>query len=402
MTTTGRGVPVRIGIERARERIEALRYLNAFISVTEEVGDGPTIAVEDVIDVAGTVTTCGSALPRPSAARDARIVDRIRTQGGVIVGKTNLQPWAFGVTSANPHWGDVRNPADPERIPGGSSGGSAAAVAAGMCDWALGTDTGGSVRIPAALCGVVGVKPTQGLLDTTGVAPLAPSLDSVGVLAPDVTSAARALEIVSGRSGLAPGRVPFHGAVRFAIPAGWIGELDAAVAQAWGRVARDVRAVPFPGRVDLARVAMTIFLSEAAVVHGATLSEHPEAFGPDVRAALLRGLGIAAVDYLGAIEARRAALQMVELAMDRFDVLILPTVGRTAPRRGEAVRERDLTRYTLPFNLTGQPSVSLPIHVAGLPVGIQLVGRRNRDDELLAVAFAVEQSLRVDQPFVSS
>jgi Asp-tRNA(Asn)/Glu-tRNA(Gln) amidotransferase A subunit family amidase len=140
----------------ARRRIEELEHLNAFISLTEEEGEGPVVAVKDLVDVRATVTTAGGTiLPRLPAAADAPIVSAVRAQGCSVVGKTNLHEFAFGVTSANPHFGRCLHPRDPGRVPGGSSGGSAAAVAAGMCDWSIGTDTGGSVRIPASLCGVV-------------------------------------------------------------------------------------------------------------------------------------------------------------------------------------------------------------------------------------------------------
>jgi Asp-tRNAAsn/Glu-tRNAGln amidotransferase A subunit and related amidases len=157
----------------ARERIRERADLNAFISVSSEEGSGTVVAVKDLVDVAGMVTTAGAViLPRAPAAEDAPVVRRLRGEGCVIVGKTNLHEFAYGVTSVNPHYGAVRNPHDLDRVAGGSSGGSAVAVAAGMCDWAVGTDTGGSIRIPASFCGVVGFKPALGSIDTAGVIPL--------------------------------------------------------------------------------------------------------------------------------------------------------------------------------------------------------------------------------------
>src|SRR5256712_12918251 len=187
----------------ARRRILERADLNAFISVSSEEGEGTVVAVKDLVDVAGMVTTAGGViLPREPAAEDAPVVKRLRNAVCVVVGKTNLHEWAFGVTSTNPHYGAVRNPHDVDRVPGGSSGGSAVAVAAGMCDWAVGSDTGGSIRIPASFCGVVGFKPTIGSVDTTGVFPLSRSLDTMGPLARDVRSAARALEMMSELAGL--------------------------------------------------------------------------------------------------------------------------------------------------------------------------------------------------------
>ncbi|HZU16135.1 MAG TPA: amidase, partial [Candidatus Dormibacteraeota bacterium] len=195
--------------DEARERIRHRSDLNAFISLTDEDGRGPVVAVKDLVDVRGTVTTAGSRLlPQVPADRDAPVIARMRQAGCVVIGKANLHEWAFGLTSENPHYGPVRNPLDPSRVAGGSSGGSAAAVAAGMCDWALGTDTGGSIRVPAALCGVVGFKPTLGTVDTEGVVPLSRTLDTLGPLAPDVRSAASALEAMSELTGLVPARPP--------------------------------------------------------------------------------------------------------------------------------------------------------------------------------------------------
>src|SRR5215831_9505637 len=160
-------------LEEAKRRIEQHRDLHAFISVSDETGDGPVVAVKDLIDVQGTVTTAGGILLPPTpAGSDAPVVGRLREQGCVMVGKTNLHEFAYGVTSVNPHYGAVLNPHDHERLAGGSSGGSAVAVATGMCDWAIGSDTGGSIRIPSGLCGTVGFKPAFGSIDTTGVIPL--------------------------------------------------------------------------------------------------------------------------------------------------------------------------------------------------------------------------------------
>ncbi len=381
-----------VGVRRARERMAALSHLNAFISATSEIGDGPSVAVKDVIDVAGCATTCGSPLTAPAASRDAAIVDRLRRSGCLVVGKTNLQPWAFGVTSANPYWGDVRNPVDPERIPGGSSGGSAAAVAAGMCDWAIGTDTGGSVRIPAALCGVVGVKPTTGTLDMTGVVPLAPTLDCLGILAPEVHTAESALTAVGVLTPEDDVRLLRVDQLHLAIPTNWLGELDADVSEVWQRISRGIDAIVFPDRVSIARAAMTILFSEAAKVHRRTLADRPELFPPALGAALEKGARITESEYQGALEARATAIVDVDRAMAGVDALIMPTVGRIAPRRGEAVRDADLTRYTLPFNVTGQPAISVPTRISTLPVGIQLVARRGRDRFLIAAALAAERA----------
>jgi Asp-tRNA(Asn)/Glu-tRNA(Gln) amidotransferase A subunit family amidase len=376
----------------ARARIAARRELNAFISLTTEEGAGVVVAVKDTIDVAGMVTTCGAQVAREPARRDAEVVRRIRAAGGVLIGKTNLQPWAFGVTSANPWWGDVGHPRDPRHNPGGSSGGSAVAVACGMCDWALGTDAGGSVRLPAALCGTVGFKPTQGVVSMDGVAPLAPSLDTMGILAPDVSTTAAAYAICTGQAAVRGG--PRDAAVpRLGLPAAWIDGLDSHVAAVFHPLRERFPEVAVPDRTTLARSAMTILLAEAAQVHGEMLAAHPEAFPDDLRAALRLGLSISAAEYHAALDFRQQALTTMADAMSGLDALLLPTVGRVAPVREDVVHAKDLTRYALAINLTGQPAISLPAPVAGWPVGVQLVGRSGGDWELLETAAKLEACL---------
>src|SRR5215831_16479615 len=220
----------------ARERIRAHADLNAFISLTDEEGDGPIVGVKDLVDVRGTITTAGgSFVPAAPADQDAPLVRRMREFGCVVIGKTNLHEWAFGVTSQNPHHGGVRNPRAPDRIPGGSSGGSAAAVAADLCDWAIGSDTGGSIRIPASFCGVVGFKPTIGSVETEGVVPLSRSLDTLGPIAPDVRSAVTALEMMTGWTGLLPASPRPLAALRVAAARGWDEGLDPELAAAYAR-----------------------------------------------------------------------------------------------------------------------------------------------------------------------
>src|ERR1700704_6098294 len=223
-------------LERARRRILERADLNAFISVSSEEGRGIVVAVKDLVDVAGMVTTAGGViLPREPAAQDAPVIRRLRQEGCVIVGKTNLHEFAYGVTSVNPHYGAVRNPHDVERVAGGSSGGSAVAVSAGMCDWAVGSDTGGAIRIPASFCGVVGFKPALGSIDTTGVIPLSRSLDTLGPIAPDVAAAAEAYSMMSGESL----RVESISSPRLGVPAGWVAGLDEQTATTWKLVSAD-------------------------------------------------------------------------------------------------------------------------------------------------------------------
>jgi aspartyl-tRNA(Asn)/glutamyl-tRNA(Gln) amidotransferase subunit A len=376
---------------QARARIAELTDYHIFISLTDEECDGPVVAVKDLIDVRGTVTTGGGIiLPDEPATEDAPIVRRLREAGCCVIGKTNLHEWALGVTNENPHYGSVRNPRDPSRMSGGSSGGSAAAVAAGMCDWAIGTDTGGSIRIPASLCGVVGIRPTLGKVDATGVIPLAWSLDAVGPLAPGVRSAARALEIMSGKAGLVPEGSPDLAALRLAVPTGWVDELDAETQEVWDRVSDGLPEIPFPALVDLENLYRSVFLTEAAAFHRDWIERYPDRYGPDVLTVLRRGLEIPGVEYVQAIRQREAARAAVESAMEGWDAVLLPAAARVAPPLGtEGVRER-LLRFTRPFSFTGQPSISVPAPTAGLPVGIQVIGRFGRDAELCQVAWALE------------
>ena len=359
----------------ARERIRERADLNAFISVSSEEGSGTVVAVKDLVDVAGMVTTAGAViLPRAPAAEDAPVVRRLRGEGCVIVGKTNLHEFAYGVTSVNPHYGAVRNPHDLDRVAGGSSGGSAVAVAAGMCDWAVGTDTGGSIRIPASFCGVVGFKPALGSIDTAGVIPLSRSLDTIGPLAPDVAGAARAYSMMSGEAlPYEPGREP-----RLAVPAGWVADLDEPTARAWRLVSDGLPEIDFVQREPLYSVSLTILLVEAAVYHRRWAAECPEKYGADVIGHIRRGLEILAVDFDEAMAAWPKLREDAMDALEGIDALILPATAIVAPLIGAGTKVREpITRYTRPFNATGQPVVTLPAPVQGLPVGIQVVGRTN-------------------------
>jgi len=366
-----------VEIEQARRRIAELNHLHAFISVSDEQGDGQVVAVKDLIDVRGMVTTAGAVvLPDTPAVADAPVVTRIRKHGAVVVGKTNLHEFAYGVTSINPHYGDVLNPHDPTRVAGGSSGGSAVAVATGMCDWAIGTDTGGSIRIPAALCGIVGFKPELGSITTEGVIELSRSLDTVGPMGPDVATVARAFYEMSGETPVVrtPGWTP-----RLGIPAGWATDLDPDVERAWRQVAKGVDIVEFVDRMPLFRKGLTILMVEAYAYHAKRFREHPDKYGADVAEHLRNGAKISPRDYGQAIGTAAMLRSRTREAMRDLDALLLPATAIVAPptTSGNEVRE-PLARYTRPFNMSGQPVVVLPAPVReGLPVGIQVIGRDN-------------------------
>ncbi len=377
-------------LEDARRRIHERKDLNAFISLSSETGPGSLVAVKDLVDVAGMVTTAGGIiLPDTPAIDDAPVVKRIRSHGCVVVGKANLHEFAFGVTSVNPHYGAVRNPHDESRVAGGSSGGSAVAVATGMCDWAIGSDTGGSIRIPASLCGVVGFKPALGSIDTAGVIPLSRSLDTLGPIASDVATAAAAYSMMSGQPlAVEPVRAP-----RLGVPAAWVADLDDQTARAWDAVAAGIPEVDFPDRDELFRVGLTILLVEAAAYHRQWATQSPEKYGADVLALIRRGLEVLAVDFEAALLEWPRLREKAQRALEGVDALILPATAIVAPpvTAGGEVRE-PLSRFTRPFNTTGQPVVALPAPATGLPVGIQVVGRTNA--ATIGVAATLEMEWR--------
>ncbi|HEY4889411.1 MAG TPA: amidase [Candidatus Dormibacteraeota bacterium] len=364
-------------LREARRRIEERPELCAFISISPEDGAGTVVAVKDLVDVAGLVTTAGGViLPNQPAEHDAPVIQRIRRQGCLVIGKTNMHEFAFGVTSANPHYGTVRNPHDPGRVAGGSSGGSAVAVAAGMCDWAIGSDTGGSIRIPASLCGVAGFKPALGSIETAGVVPLSWSLDTLGPLGPDLARTARAFAMMSGEV-VPTGHLDRP---RLAIPAGWIAGLDEPTERAWRLVSAGLPEIDFVDRDQLFRTGLTILLVEAATYHRRWAADFPQKYGADVLGHIQRGLGILGVDFEEALRERPRLQENAVRAMEGVDALLLPATAIVAPPvdAGNEVRE-PLSRFTRPFNTTGQPVAVLPAPVRGLPVGMQVVGHTNAD-----------------------
>jgi Asp-tRNA(Asn)/Glu-tRNA(Gln) amidotransferase A subunit family amidase len=379
-----------VELREARRRIEQRADLCAFISTSSEEGAGEVVAVKDLIDVAGMVTTAGGIiLPNEPAERDAPVIERLRRAGCLFAGKTNLHEFAYGVTSVNPHYGAVRNPHDPSRVAGGSSGGSAVAVAAGMCDWAIGSDTGGSIRIPASLCGVTGFKPALGSIDTTGVIPLSWSLDTLGPMAPDVVTTARAYSMMSGEI------VPTGNLERprVAVPAGWIAGLDEPTERAWRLVSDGLPEIDFADRGRLFRAGLTILLVEAATYHRKWADEFAASYGADVLGHIHRGLAVLAVDFEEALRDRTALQAQAAHAMEGVDALLVPATAIVAPPvdAGDDARE-PLARFTRPFNTTGQPVVVLPAPVRGLPVGMQVVGRTNAG--ALRAAMWLEQEWR--------
>jgi aspartyl-tRNA(Asn)/glutamyl-tRNA(Gln) amidotransferase subunit A len=369
---------------------------------------GIPISLKDLIDVEGLATTAASRVRDGHRAEaDAAVVTRLKEAGAVLIGKTNLHEFAFGTTSEDSAYGPARNPFDPGRSPGGSSGGSAAAVATGMCVASVGTDTGGSIRIPAAACGVVGLKPALGDVPCDGVVPLSRTLDHVGPLARTVLDAALMWEILAAQPARA--WTPWPDPIRFAVPEPYfLDRLEVDVRrrfdEACGRLrsaGHSIQRVAIAEAGLISSVYLHIVLAEAAAIHAETLQSMPERYVEAVRTRLEMGRYVLAEDYVRAMRGREQIRRGVDAALAGADALLLPTLAITAPPLGlasveiDGVREpvRSLTlRLTQPFNLSGHPAVSLPmgLSASGLPCGCQLVGPQQRTGDLLRLALACE------------
>jgi aspartyl-tRNA(Asn)/glutamyl-tRNA(Gln) amidotransferase subunit A len=375
---------------------------------------GIPISVKDLIDVARQPTTAGSrALEDRIARADAPIVTRLREAGAVIIGKTNLHEFALGTTSEDSGWGPVRHPADPSRSAGGSSGGSAAAVATGMGLASIGTDTGGSIRIPAAACGVVGLKPTLDEVPTMGVVPLSRTLDHAGPIARTVQDAAWLWAVLAGRAIRAIASIEAAGLRLKRLGGYFAAPIDPDVAAAFEAALVALRAAgasitgaELPGTAGIATQYVNIVLAEGAAWHADLLAERGDRYTPRVRDRFESGARISAVDYLRARDGRDALRGIVDAAFVDADALILPTLPIVAPPLGvdalavqagaDPIPVRTLMlKHTQLFNITGHPAVSIPIPVQapGLPVGLQIVGRRGRTPELLAIGAKCEKIL---------
>ena len=371
---------------------------------------GVPVAIKDLIDVAGTRTTSGSAVPSVEARTDAPVVTRLREAGAIVIGKTNLHEFAYGTTSEETAFGPVRNPLDLSRSAGGSSGGSAAALAAGMCFGAVGTDTGGSIRIPSAACGTVGLKPTYNELPLTGIVPLSGSFDHVGPMARSVADAILLFQAIQGAQpgGLEAG----VGRLTFGIPYRYFCDrVDDDVASALARVRTALtEAGHGVADVEIAHAEWTpdvylhVMLPEASWYHASLLERHASSYSPGVRLRLEMGRYVRAEDYVRAGHLRTVLRESVNAALADVDALLLPTLPMAAPVLGaqtvpvagkqEPVRGAML-RLTQLFNVTGHPSIALPAGKGGdgMPRGLQLVGREAATISLLRAALVVERQI---------
>jgi len=412
------------------ERIAALNpSLNAFVSVFEAEASaqarvldderrrghsrgplhGLTVSIKDLIDVEGAATTAASRSRLDCIARtDATVVARLRAAGAVIIGKCNLHEFALGTTSDESVFGSVHNPHDTTRSPGGSSGGSAAAVAADLGWASIGSDTGGSIRIPAAACGVVGLKPSFGEIPTTGVVPLSVSLDHVGPITRNVKDAWTLYGVLKGSGDLPTTPAPAS-RLRLGRLGGYFAELlDADVRRQFDAALdrlRDAGASLQDARVAstsaIATTYVNVALPEAFAYHAQALHSHPEGYSVSIRERLETGRAVPAKAYTDAQRVRGILRAEVDAALRDCDALVLPTLPIPAQAIGADTVEIDgilqnvrpmMLRLTQLFNLTGHPAISLPCGntAEGLPCGLQLVGRRQDTVQLLGIALSCE------------
>ena len=423
-------------VEACSRQIQRLNpQLNAFITVLEpgealaaqvpaseersaHLLRGIPIAIKDLFDTAGVRTTAGSKFFADHVPEeDAFVVEKLKQAGAVIMGKTNTHEIALGVTGDNPHFGTARNPWDPARVPGGSSSGSAIAVATGMALGALGTDTGGSIRIPASLCGVVGLKPTFGRVSLRGVFPLSWNLDHVGPLTKSVKDAALLLQLMAVYDPLDPASVkmlrgdylnhlddPVKGR-KIAFATGKFIEMSdpevlemvrktADIFQSFGC---EVQEVDMSWLRDAALANKLMTQSDGAAVHRERLREHPEMFGEDIRRRLEDGANTSSTDYILARRTQTEMKKRFEQFFEEYDFVITPTTPIAAPtiEGHDAVEQAArLTRFTAPFNLTGLPALSVPCGFTkeGLPIGLQIVSRLWGEFKVLNLGHAFEQA----------
>jgi aspartyl-tRNA(Asn)/glutamyl-tRNA(Gln) amidotransferase subunit A len=409
--------------------------LNAFIAITadEALADarradqeiaggryrgplhGIPISLKDLVDVAGVPTTAGSKVREGRLAQtDATVVTYLKRAGAILIGKTNLHEFAFGTTSEDSGWGPARNPIDASRSPGGSSGGSAIAVATGMSVASVGTDTGGSIRIPAAACGIVGLKPGWGEIPADGVVPLSRQLDHVGPLTRSVDDAELMFHALRGEapSDLHDDRESLFGIKLAALDGYFMDRLSPdveAAVQAALELLRDggakLSSASLAHAADIAPIYLHLVLADAAAYHATALADRPHAYTPNVRIRLEMGRHVLAEDYVRALRGREVIRQEIEGALAGVNALVLPALSIEAPPIGaatvpvnggqEPVRNAML-RCTQPFNLSGHPAISVPCGTttAGLPVGLQIVGHAGRTNDLLRVARAIERTVQ--------
>jgi len=426
-------------LETCLARIEALNAsLGAFITVTADEAHaqaraadaafadgrllgplhGLPIVIKDNIDTAGVRTTVGSRFFQDTVpARDAAAVARLREAGAVLVGKTLLHEFAFGGTTQNPHYGSCRNPWDTTRIPGGSSGGSAVAVATGMCFAALGTDTGGSVRLPAALTGACGLRPTQGLVSNRGVFPTTWSFDTVGPIAKTVIDLALILQVMAGFDHDDPGSIPSDPVsyneslerdirgIRVGVPTSfYFEEIDPEITERvtdaldlLSQLGAQIVEVKLPGAAEARDLTSLMLGTEAYAIHRGRLETQSDLFGDDVRRRLLLFQGVTGAEYAVALQQSRVWRRTLEDVFGRVDTVISPAFGVVAPRIEDAEMvetTRRLTRLTFGWTLAGVPALAVPCGFSetGLPIAMQLAAAPWQEAVLLRLGAAYQRA----------
>jgi aspartyl-tRNA(Asn)/glutamyl-tRNA(Gln) amidotransferase subunit A len=353
--------------------------------------EGIPLAVKDLFDTAGLTTTYGSIVFADHVPDEsAEVLRRLESAGYANVGKTNLHEFAYGVTSANPHFGTVPNPAAPGRMAGGSSGGSAAALAAGLAEAALGSDSGGSIRIPAACCGVVGFKPSFRLVSLAGCFPLAPSFDHAGPMATTVSACTAMMRVLA--DGFEARELESLDELEVGVA--WLDRADPLVRSRVREAAEHfprVRPVEFP----LPEGIGPVFMREVADVHRELFAEYADSYGDNVRTKIEPCLAVSDAEFERGLRAREEYRERCEAAWGGLDLLVTPTLGFVAPPLpvDDLVIREDAIRLTLPFNALGWPALALPCGPAedGLPASLQLVGRE--DALVLAVGELLEALL---------
>ncbi|HEX2116975.1 MAG TPA: amidase [Alphaproteobacteria bacterium] len=404
----GKRAFIRLYTEQARAVADAQDRLRAAGAPLGPLG-GTIVAIKDLFDVEGEPTTAGSVALRdaPPARSDAPVIARLRAAGAVIVGKTNMTEFAYSGIGMNPHYGTPGNPFDRARIPGGSTSGGAVALADGMCDIAIGSDTGGSTRIPAAFCGVAGLKPTQMRIPLDGAVPLSTTLDSIGPMARTIADCARADAVMAGEAPQ-PIEATDLRRIRLGLCKTLVLDgMDDEVARSFERAMKALspaRLSDFTTELFAAMAQVNarggFTAAESFAWHRDLLARRGADYDPRVRVRIERGALLSAADYIEMMQERARLVRAMDAALAEIDALVMPTVPVVAPRM-DALKSDDefmrinlqVLRNTAIANFFDLCAVSLPIPTDGLAVGLMLVGRRGSDKRLLRIAAAVETAL---------
>lgn len=415
------------------ERAKQTEHLNAFITVTEEIAmkqaeiaekkwllgeeghlEGIPLSYKDNYHTKNVRSTSGSKVDKDFVPKKhAALVETLGQEGAIMIGKTNMHEFAFGITNNNPFYGPARNPWNPDLIPGGSSGGSAVSVLANSSAASLGTDTGGSVRIPASCCGLVGLKPTKGLLSAEGVTPISWNLDQTGPITRNVDDLIIMMNVLL-RQPAKENKYPLQDlkGIRVGVPTNYFTErIEEEVLRAYHNTLQQLEAlgavlveVEVPHTDKSLGLTFTLAMSEAGYTHKERMATHSlDAYGEDVRHVLESSTGIHAVDYIEAVQWQKDISNAFDQVMENIDVFVAPTLPALPKQIGEETVTIDnkeepifncMIRYTSYFNLTGHPAVSLPIGLSNnnLPIGVQFVGKKLHESFLMDMAKVYEEN----------